>query len=177
MSIFDMLQNPALIELMKDQRLRDLVTRREFRISEEYLHREFISGAMDDEVQELSLRFYDGYGEIAAKVKKRLIPCAIPFSARFSVRSVVFGSYEKKVHLAVEEVKPLDFDWVTKRVVERVPFLSFEEGRVVCDLEKVPRLADLLAKRVKGVKVSDFVTLKELSFRQGEVFGRVGVVL
>jgi hypothetical protein len=177
MNILELLQNPALKEFMKDQRLRELITRREFRISEEYLYREFVSGAGDEELQELSLTLHDGYGEISGTVKKRLIPMAIPFTARFSVRSVVFSALEKKVHLAMDEVKPLDLDWVTRRVVERVPFLSWEGGRVICDLEKVPRLGELLSRRIGSLRASDFVTLKELSFRPGEIVGRVGVVL
>ncbi len=176
MSILDMLKNPALVEFMKDQRLRELVTKREFRISEEYLHRELLGAAGDEELQGLTLKLHDGYGEIAGTVKKRLLP-AIPFSARFRIGAVTFGPYEKKVHLAMEAVKPLDLDWVTRKMVERVPFLSWHEGKVACDLEKVPRLGDLLERRIGYRRASDLVTIKELVFRPGEIVARVGVVL
>ncbi len=177
MSIFDKLKNPALLELLKDQRLREVVIRREFRVSEEYIHREFISRAGDDEVRNLSLRFHDGFGELSGEVKKRLLPVAIPFSARFAITGVEFNSLGKRVHLRVEEVKPMDVDWVTKRVVERVPFLAFRDGLMSCDLEQVPRLDAILASRVGGVRVADFLTLKELVIRPGEMVGRLGVIL
>lgn len=177
MSIFDKLKNPALVELLKDQRLREIVTRREFRVSEEYLHREFISRAGDDEVRNLALRFHDGFGELSGEVKKRLLPVAIPFSARFIIAGVEFNALGKRVHLRVDEVKPMDVDWVTKRVVERVPFLAYHDGLMSCDLEQVPRLDAILASRVGGKRVADFLTLKELVIRPGEMVGRLGVIL
>lgn len=177
MSIFDRLRNPALLDLVRDQRLKELVTRREFRVTEEYCHREFVSRAEDDEVRKLSLKFGDGYGEIAGEVKKRLVPFAIPFSARFALQGIEFGPGAKKVHLRVEKVKPLDLDWVTARLVNRVPFLTYGDGVVSCDLTRVPRLADLFAYQVKGVRPSDFLAIRELAFREGEIVGRVGFLL
>ncbi len=177
MSIFDTFRNPAIRGLLKDQRLKELLTRREFRISEEYIHREFISRAGDDEVRGLALRFRDGFGELSGEVKKRLLPFAVPFAARFAIHGVEFNALGKRVYLRVEEVKPLDLDWVTRRVVERVPFLDYRDGLLVCDLERVPRLDALLAHRVGSARVADFLTLRELSLRDGEIVGRLGVVL
>lgn len=177
MSIFDQLKNPALTALIRDQRLREVVTRREFRVTEEYFHREFIAKALDEELQELSLRFFDGYGEIAGKVKKRLIPFTVPFAARFTVHAIDFTPRGKQLHLKVEEVKPLDLHWATAKVVEKIPFLSYREGIISCDLTKVPRLADLLRYQIKGMNVCDFLTVKELLLKEGEVVGRLGFVL
>lgn len=177
MSIFDMFRNPAFRDLLKDQRLKELLARREFRISEEYIHREFISQAGDDEVRGLALRFRDGFGELSGEVKKRLLPFAVPFAARFTIHGVEFNAMGKRVYLRVEEVKPVDFDWVTRRVVEQVPFLDYRDGLLVCDLERVPRLDALLAHRVGPARVADFFTLRELSLRNGEIVGRLGVVL
>ncbi len=177
MSIFDAFRNPAFRELLKDQRLKELLTRREFRISEEYIHREFISRAGDDEVRALTLRFRDGFGELTGEVKKRLLPFAVPFAARFAIHGVEFNALGKRVYLRVDEVKPLDLDWVTRRVVERVPFLAYRDGLLVCDLERVPRLDALLAHRVGPARVADYLTLRELTLRDGEIVGRVGVVL
>ena len=39
MGLMDILKNPALLSLIKDQRLREIVTRREIRVSEENFHR------------------------------------------------------------------------------------------------------------------------------------------
>jgi hypothetical protein len=61
--------------------------------------------------------------------------------------------------------------------VERVPFLAYRDGLLVCDLERVPRLDALLAHRIGAARVADFLTLRELSLRQGEIVGRLGVVL
>lgn len=177
MSIFDTFRNPAIRDLLKDQRLKELLTRREFRISEEYIHREFISQAGDDEVRGLALRFRNGFGELSGEVKKRLLPFAVPFSARFAIHGVEFNAMGKRVYLRVEEVKPLDLDWVTRRVLERVPFLDYRDGLLVCDLERVPRLDTLLAHRIGTARVADFVTLRDLSLRNGEIVGRLGVVL
>jgi hypothetical protein len=177
MGIFDMLKNPMLLDLIKDQRVKEVVSRREFRITEEYFHREFIARAQDEEMQDLSLRFYDGYGEFAGKVKKRLLPFAVPFTARFTVQDFDFTPRGKVLRLQMEEVKPFDLGWVTGKVVEKIPFLSYREGVVSCDLTKVPRLADLLGYRVKGVRVSDYLTIKELLLKEGEMVGRLGFIL
>ena len=177
MGIFDMLKSPALLDLIKDQQLKEIVTRREVRVSEEYFHREFVSQALDEEIQELSMRFLDGYGEISGKVKKKMLPFSINFSARFAVQRVDFSPKEKIIYLSVEDVKPLDVEWVTRRIVEKIPFLSYSEGVIACDLAQVPRLADFLDYRLKGFKVCDFLTIKELLFREGELIGRLGVCL
>jgi len=44
-------------------------------------------------------------------------------------------------------------------------------------MTRVPKLAELFAYRVKGISAWDFITLKELSLKDGEIVGRVGVVL
>jgi hypothetical protein len=174
---FDKLRNPALLDLLRDQRLKELITRREFRVTEEYFHREFVSKTEDDEIRKLSLKFRDGYGELAGEVKKRFIPFAVPFSARFAMHGVDFSPQAKKIHLRVEEVKPFDFDWVTRRVVGKIPFLAYGEGVVSCDLTRVPRLAEFFASQVKGVRLCDFLTVRDVAFREGEIVGRLGVSL
>jgi hypothetical protein len=60
MGIFDRLRNPSLLAFIKDQHLRELFTRKEFRISEEYVRREFFSSTEDDEVRNLSLALRGG---------------------------------------------------------------------------------------------------------------------
>lgn len=183
MSIFDKLKyleklkDPALLELARDPRLKELVTRREFRVSQEELHRELASRAADEELQELGLTVGDGYLDISGRVKKRLIPFAIPFSARFSVHSLDFSPQSKAVHLRLDELKPLDLDRLTRKLTEKVPFLSFADGLVTIHLAKVPRLAALFDCQVGGFRPFDHLVLKELSFRDGEVVGRVGVML
>jgi hypothetical protein len=179
MSIFDRIKNPSLAELVKDQNVKELLLKREFRITQSYLQREFVSQALDDELVELSLGIFDGYGDIAGKVKKRLVPFAIPFSATFTLQGMEFSSTRKIVMLKLEKVGPVDVAWLTRKFVERVPFLSCTGDLIVCDLTKVPRLAELFAYRVKGLGLNpwDLVTLKELSLKEGEIVGRVGVVL
>lgn len=175
-NLLNKLKHPALAGLIQDQHLKELLIHREFRLSEEYLHREFISQAADDEIHSPELRFFDGFGEIRCQVKKRLLP-AISFSARFTVQGVEFSSMGKRVHLRVEQVKPFDFDWVTRRFVEKVPFLSFSDGLLTCDLTRVPRLANLFSYQIKGFRVADLITLKELTLQDGEIVGRLGMVL
>ena len=177
MSIFDRIKNPALAELAKDQNLKDLLMRREFRITREYLQREFLGIALDDEMPELSIALFDGYGEITGKMKKRLLPFAIPFSATFRLQGMEFPSARKCVLLKLEQVGPVDIDWLTRKVVKGIPFLSCSGDLVTCDLTKVPRLSALFGYRVKGISPWDFLTLKELNLREGEIVGRVGVVL
>lgn len=186
MGIFEKLQekfqdrlknNPALVELVKEQSLKDLLVRREFRISQLYLQREVANRALDDELQQLSISLLDGYGEITGKVKKRLLPFAIPFSATFTIQGMEFSSARKAVFLKLEKVGPIDVDWLTRKVVERIPFLSCMGELIACDLTKVPRLAELFAYRVKGINLWNLITLKELKLNDGEIIGRVGVVL
>jgi len=175
--INDRLRNPALAELVKEQSLKDLLLRREFRIPESYLQREFVNRALDDELPELSIALHDGYGEIAGRMKKRLIPFPIPFSARFAIQGMEFSSARKIVFLKLDQVAPIDIDWLTRKMVQRIPFLSCFGDLISCDLTRVPRLAELFAHRVKGISIWDFITLKELSLKDGEIVGRVGVVL
>jgi hypothetical protein len=172
-----MLKNPALLELIKDQRLKEIVARREIRVTEEYFHREFVSRALDEEIHELAMKFLHDYGEINGKVKNKLLPFSVPFSARFTVHRVLFSPQEKKIELAVEQVKPFDLEWVTRRVVEKIPFLSYADGIITCDLVKVPRLAEFFDYHLKGFRVCDLLIIKELLFREGEMVGRLGVVL
>jgi hypothetical protein len=177
MSIFEKLKNSALFELIKDQRLSEVITRREVRLSEEYFHREFVSKAVDEEIQELALKFCNGYGEISGKVKKRLLPFSVPFSARFTVQRVDFTPREKQIYLAVEQVKPFDLEWVTSRVVGKIPFLSYGDGIITCNLAKVQRLERFFTYEVKGVKVCDYLTIKELLLKDGEMVGRLGIII
>ena len=171
------IKNPALQELVKEQSLKDLLIKREFRFSQGYLQREFMSRAPDDEILEFNLALFDGYGELTGKIKKRLLPFAINFSATFTIQGLEFSSARKTVLLKLEQVGPIDLDWLTKKVVQRIPFLSCSGDLITCDLTRVPRLAELFAYRVKGISPWDFMTLKELSLKEGEVVGRVGVVL
>jgi hypothetical protein len=180
MGILDRLQrlkNPALVELVKEQSLKDLLLHREFRISQGYLQREFMVRATDDEIPELAIALLEGSGEISGKMKKRLLPFAIPFSAKFTIQGIEFSSARKCVFIKLEEVGPIDLDWLTKKVVGRIPFLSCMGDLIVCDLTRVPRLAELFSANVMGKSVWDFITLKELHLKDGEIVGRVGVVL
>jgi hypothetical protein len=178
MSIFTALKGAALLKLIRDPRLRDLLMKREFRFSQDDLHREFVSQAADEEeLQDLALIVGEGFLELSGKLKKRPLPFAIPFSARFSLHSLEFSPRGKTVHLRLEELKPFSLDSLTKKLVEKVPFLSFDDGLVTVHLVKIPRLARLLNSQVKGFRPFDHITLKELHFHEGEVVGRVGVLL
>lgn len=180
MGIFQKIQerikNPALAELVKEQSLKDLLIRREFRLSESYLQREFVAPVLDDEMPELSIALFNGYGEIAGKMKKRLLP-TLSFSATFTIQGMEFSSARKCVLLRLEKVGPIDIDWLTRKFVQRIPFLSCTGNMITCDLTRVPKLAELFAYRVKGISAWDFITLKELNLKDGEIVGRVGVVL
>jgi hypothetical protein len=176
--IKERIKNPALAELVKDQNLKDLLVKREFRITQGYLQREIFSRAVDEELPEFSVKLGEGYGQVSGKVKKRLLPFTIPFSATFTIQGVEFSATRKLVLLKLEQVAPVDFDWLTRKFVERIPCLSMMGGDVIaCDLAKVPRLAELFSYRITGLNPWDFIVLKELAFREGEVAGKVGVVL
>lgn len=177
MGIFDKLRNIPFMDMIKDQRLKELLLKREFRLSEEYLQREFLRKAEDDEVSNLSLKLGDGYGTLSGKVKKRLLPFTVPFSARFAVHAVDFSRSGKVVLFKVEEIKPIDSDWLTQKLVRNVPFLAYADRILVCDLERIPRLAEFFSYQVKGVRPLDHVVLKELTFTEGEVVGRLGLCL
>jgi hypothetical protein len=173
-------RNPALAELMKEQSLKELFTKREFRLSQGYLQREFLARALDEEIVELTLTLRDGYGEVTGRMKKRLLP-AIPFSATFTIQGMEFSSARKCVLLKLEKLSPLDIDWLTKRVIGHIPFLSYAGEVITCDLTRVPRLAELFSRRIRlgsrELNVWDLVTLRELNLKEGEIVGRVGVVL
>jgi len=175
--IQDRLNDPAFMGLVQEQSLKDLLVRREFRIPEDYLQREFLNKALDDELVEFKLSIGNGFCEVSGRFKKRLVPFAIPFSASFTIQGIEFSSARKCVFLKLGPVSPLDLDWLTKKVVERIPSLSMMGEVLVCDLNRVPRLAELFAHRVKGISIWDYLTLKELWMKQGEIGGRVGVVL
>ena len=138
---------------------------------------ELVNRVADEDLQELAVSVGEGFLEISAKIKKKLLPFAIPFSARFSLHSLEFSPRSKAIHLKLEELKPLDLDWLTKRLVEKIPFLSSADGLVTLHLVRIPRLTGLLTCQVKGFRPFDHIVLKDLSFHQGEVVGRVGVML
>ena len=178
MSIFDTMKGAALLKLVRDPRLRDLLLKREFRLSQEELHREFVKQtAGEEELHDVALTVGDGFLELSGRVKKRLLPFAIPFLARFSLHSLEFSPRSKAVRLKLEELKPFELDVLTKKLVEKIPFLSFADGLVTLHLAKVPRLTGLLNSQVRGFRPFDHIVLKDLSFREGEVVGRVGVML
>ncbi|MBI1921174.1 MAG: hypothetical protein HYS23_08855 [Geobacter sp.] len=177
MSIFDKIRNIPFMDMIKDQRLKELLLKREFRLSEDYLQREFLRKAEDDEVSNLILKLENGFGTLSGKVKKRLLPFAVPFSARFAIHAVDFSRSGKVVLFKMEEIKPIDSDWLTQKLVRNVPFLAYADRILVCDLERVPRLTELFSYQVKGVRPLDHVVLKELSFCEGEVVGRLGLCL
>jgi hypothetical protein len=178
MSIFDKLKGSALLELVRDPRLHELVTKREFRVGQEELQHELLKQAAgEEELQELAVTIGEGHLELAGKVKKRMLPFAIPFTARFSLHSLDFSPHTKAVHLRLDEVTPFEIDALTRKLVEKVPFLTFNNGLVTVHLGKVPRLAALLNSQVRGFRPFDHIVLKELHFHPGAVVGRVGVLL
>ena len=177
MKIFDKISNPLLKQFMQDQNVRDLLTKREFRISEELFQRELVAGDEDDGIRELQVRFHDGYGEITGKVRKKPLPFDIPFSARLSVQRVDFTPEGKFLLLQVDDVKPFSLDWVTARIVGRVPFLSWREGIITCNLARIPKLAPMFGAEVKGVRPLDFVTLRDVTFQPGAIVGRIKIVI
>ena len=176
MSILHKLKNPTLTAFLQDQHLPSLFRHREFHLTEAFLRRELLTQAADEEIPQLDLTLHDGYAAVSGIVKKRLMP-QIHFSFRLRLVGIEFNAMAKRLHLAVDEVNPLDLEWVTRRLVERVPFLSYAASRITVDLERVPRLAVPLACRIKGVRVANFFTIKELHLRPGEVVGRLGVTL
>lgn len=176
MSLLHKLKNPALAAFLRDQQLPELFRRREFRLTEAFLRREIFSQATDDEILSLDLAVHDGFAEVRGMVKKRFLP-AIPFSFQVRLAGMEFNALGKRLHLTVDQVKPLDLDWVTRRLVERVPFLAYAEDRIMIDLERIPSLAPSLSYRIRGVRVADYFTLRELSLRPGVVVGRLGLLL
>jgi len=177
MSIFETLKDKALTELIRDPRVRDLVTKREFRMSQEELREELENRAAGTGLQDLKIIVADGFLELSGRMRKRLLPFPVPFSARFSLHSLEFSAHNKIVRLKLEELKPLHLDWLTKKLVEKVVFLSFADELVTIHLGKVPRLAALFAYHIKRFQPFDHIVLKELTFGNGEVVGRVGVLL
>lgn len=177
LKIFDKIQNPLLKQFMQDQNLRELFTRREFRITEDFFQRELAAGGEDDDIRDLQVRFLDGYGEITGTVRKRPLPFEIPFSARLTVHRVEFTPEGKFLVLKADEVKPFSLDWVTAKVVGRIPFLSWQEGSIICDLTRIPKLAPLFGASVKGVRPLDFVTLRDVTIQPGALVGRIKIVI
>jgi hypothetical protein len=177
MKLFDRLTNPLLKQFMQDQNLRELVTKREFRISEEFFRRELVGSGGDEDIREIDVRFYDGYGEITGKVRKKPLPFDIPFSARLSVYRVEFTPEGKSLLLKADEVKPISLDWVTAKIIRKVPFLSWQDGIIRCDLARVPKLAPVFGAEVKGIRPLDFVTIRDVTFQQGALVGRIKLVI
>ncbi len=175
--VSDKITNPLLKQFMKDQNLRDLFTKREFRITQELFQRELMAPGEEDDIRELEIRFYEGYGEITGKVRKRPLPFDISFSARLTVQRVDFTPEGKYLVLKADEVKPFSLDWVTARIVGRVPFLSWREGSIICDLARIPKLVPLFGATVKGIHPLNFVTLRDVTFQPGALVGRVKIVL
>ena len=172
----DILANP-LFALAKEQDFRDLLTTRRFRITEEFLQGELATLAGDEELSGLSLKLHKGYGELAGKLQKKPIPFAIPFSARFSLAEVQFTPESKHVRLRIDEMKPVNVDWLTERMLAKTDFMDYADGIVSCDLAKVPRLAGFFGLEVKGVRVADYLELRELAFEKGAITGRFGICI
>ena len=177
MKILEKISNPLLKQFMQDQNLRDLFTKREFRITEEFFQRELVAGGEDDEIRELEVKFHDGYGEITGKFRKKPLPFDIPFSARLSVQRVDFTPEGKYIVLKIDEVKPFSLDGVTAKLVGRAPFLAWQDGAITCDLARIPKLAPLFGTEVKGIHPLDFVTLRDVTFQPGALVGRVKIVI
>ncbi len=177
LKIFNKISNPLLRQFMEEQNLRELFTKREFRITEELFQRELVSTGEEDDIRELEIRFHDGYGEITGKVRKRPLPFDISFSARLTLQRVDFTPEGRYLVLKADEVKPFSLDWVTARIVGRVPFLTWQAGSIICDLARIPKLAPLFGASVKGVHPLDFVTLRDVTFQTGALVGRVKIVL
>jgi hypothetical protein len=174
---FDNLKGAGLMSLINDPRLKDLLVKREFRICEDELRAELLREADREEFQELDLALADGSLQISGKVRKKPLPFAIPFSARFSLHSMEFVPRRKVLYLNVDEIRPLDLEWLTKKLVEKTPFLSLEQNLVTVDLAKIPRLAPILTTQLGLFRPFDHVVLKELEFRTAEIVGKIGVLL
>ena len=101
----------------------------------------------------------------------------LEFPVTVNCAKIDFTPEGKYLLLKADEVKPFSLDWVTARIVGKVPFLSWKEGIIACDLERVPKLAPLFAASVKGVRPFDFLTLRDVSFQQGALVGRVKIVI
>lgn len=175
MAITDILGNAPLWSFIKDQNVKEIITKQEFRVSEEYLHRELVSRAGSEKVRELSLKIFEGYAEISGKLQQRMLPLLIPFLARLAVNGFEFNRKNKSVHLKVDMVKPMGSDMLVGKLADKIPFINYEKGVAYCDLTKVPLLSALLGYHVKGVPVSNFVTIKELTLNKGEIVGKLGV--
>lgn len=177
MGFFTNILAHPLFALAKEQDFRDLLTSRRFRITEEFLQGELASMAAGEDLSGLSLTLHKGYGELAGKLQKKPIPFAIPFSARFSLAEVQFTPECKHVRLRIDDMKPVNVDWLTERMLANTPFLGYADGIVSCDLAKVPRLASFFSLEVKGVRVADYLDLRELCFEKGAITGRFGICI
>ncbi len=177
MDVASLLGNTALLGFIKDQKIREIISKREFRLSEEYLHRELVNRATHEKVSDLALAIYDGYARITGKVKQWPVTVPVPFMVRFAVHGVHFSPDSKNVFLRVEEVRPHGGDLLLGKLSGRIPFITYEKGIVACDLTQVPQLGELFGYRVKGVKVMDYVTVREIELNEGELVARLGVSL
>ncbi len=177
MGIGDFLVKTALLGFIKDQKIKEIVTKREFRFSEEYLHGELVKRAGARKVNDLSLKIYDGYAQITGRVKQWPMPVPMPFLVRLGVHGTEFSSGSKNVFLRIDEVIPEDGELLIGQLTEKIPCLTYHKGMVVCNLAQVPRLGDLFGYRVKGIQVMDYVTVKELALNKGELVARLGVRL
>ena len=110
-------------------------------------------------------------------MRKKPLPFDISFSARLTIQRVDFTPEGKYLVLKADEVKPFSLDWVTAKIVRRVPFLSWQDGCVICDLARIPKLAPLFSAAVKGIRPLDFVTLRDVTFQPGALVGRIRLVI
>ncbi len=177
MAISDILGNAPLWDFIKDQNLKDIITRKEFRITEEYLSRELVKHAGNGKVTDLSLKIHDGYAEVTGKVKAWPMPMPVSFLVRFELQGYEFNRAGKSVQLKVDVARPPGGDLLLGKLAEKIVFLTYEKGIASCDLTKVPLLSGLLGYHVKGKPVIDFVMIKELTLNKGEIVGKLGVSL
>ncbi len=177
MAISDILGNAPLWDFIKDQNLREIITRKEFRVTEEYLNRELVTRVGSDKVKELSLKIYDGHAEVTGKLKQWPMPMSVPFLVRFELLGFEFNRNSRFVRLKVDLARPAGGDFFIGKLAEKIAFLTYEKGIATCDLAKVPLLSGLFGYHLKGTPVIDFVTIKELTLNKGEIVGKLGVSL
>jgi hypothetical protein len=104
-----------------------------------------------------------------------MLPLPVPFLARLAVNGFEFNRINKSVRLKVDMVKPMDNNMLVGKLTAKIPFINYEKGVAYCDLTKMPLLSALLGYHVKGVPVSNFVTIKEITLNTGEIVGKLGV--
>ncbi len=139
MSIFDKLKQSGMADLIRDQQMKELLTRGEFRI-----HR----GVRPPRIPRHGCRrrYPRSLPPLLRRPRrtvrhreKRLLP-AISFATRFGIQGVEFGRMGKRIYLQLQEVRPLDLDWVNERIIGRVPFLDYHGSLIACDLPASPAL-------------------------------------